>query len=155
MKPRDSRGNYFEYEEADFDWREKEKIRSEINTNYSKYRGKPIGIHLSYGLDDKSYKYYFKIMGLTILTFLFVANLEVIMMSELKKLLINVPDSYYDFVEGLLDEARKSEYRRTGLINFLKENPGALTSEVLKFLVDNLGLYDEYKQSEGSKRMAV
>ena len=77
------------------------------------------------------------------------------MMSELKKLLINVPDSYYDFVEGLLDEARKSEYRRTGLINFLKENPGALTSDVLKFLVDNLGLYDEYKQNEGSKRMAV
>ncbi len=63
MKPRDSRGNFFEYEEADFDWREKEKIRSEINTNYSKYRGKPIGIHLSYGLDDKSYKYYFENHG--------------------------------------------------------------------------------------------
>ena len=30
-------------------------------------------------------------------------------MSELKKLLINVPDSYFDFVESLLDEAKKSE----------------------------------------------
>ena len=52
MKPRDSYGNFFEYEEADFDWREKEKIRAEINTNYSKYRNKPIAVHRSYGIID-------------------------------------------------------------------------------------------------------
>lgn len=53
----------FLYEEADFDWREKEKIRSEINTNYSKYEGKRLAVHLSYGLDGKSYKYYFENRG--------------------------------------------------------------------------------------------
>ena len=69
------------------------------------------------------------------------------MMSELKKLLIRVPDSYYDFVEGLLDEAKKSENRKRGLISFLKSNPGANTSQVLKYVVDNLGLYDEYRSA--------
>ena len=63
MKPRDSYGNFFEYEEADFDWREKEKIRAEINTNYSKYRNKPIAVHRSYGIDDRSYMYYFENHG--------------------------------------------------------------------------------------------
>lgn len=62
-KKTDSFGQYFEYPEADFDWREKEKIRTEINTNYRKYNGKSIAVHLSYGLDGKSYKYYFENHG--------------------------------------------------------------------------------------------
>lgn len=71
-----------------------------------------------------------------------------IKMSELKRLLISVPDSYYDFVEGLLDEARKSENRKTELIEFLKSHPRANTSEVLKFVIDDLGLYNEYRSTE-------
>lgn len=63
MPQKDSYGNYFRYGEADFDWREKEKIRAEINTNYSKYRGKVIAVHRSYGLDDRAYKYYFENHG--------------------------------------------------------------------------------------------
>ncbi len=66
-------------------------------------------------------------------------------MSELKSLLLNVPDSYYDFVESLLDEARKSDKRKQGLIRYLKTNPKATTSDVLKYLVDDLELYDEYQ----------
>ncbi len=69
-------------------------------------------------------------------------------MSELKKLLISVPDSYYDFVESMLDEARKSEKRKQGLIRYLKSNPDATTSDVLKFIVDDLGLYDEYRAKQ-------
>ena len=45
--------------EDDFGWQEKEKIRSEINTYYSKYLGKKYCIHLSYGLDHRAYAYYF------------------------------------------------------------------------------------------------
>ncbi len=63
MRRMDSYGNFFEYEEAVFDWREKEKIRAEINTNYSKYRNKLIAVHLSYGIDDRPYKYYFENHG--------------------------------------------------------------------------------------------
>ena len=76
-------------------------------------------------------------------------------MSELKRLLIKVPDSYFDFVESLLDEAKKSEKRKVGLINFLKANPAATTSEVLKYLVDDLGLYNEYKAKEQQTKMLV
>ena len=69
-------------------------------------------------------------------------------MSELKSLLLSVPDSYYDFVESLLDEARKSEKRKQGLIKYLKANPKATTSDVLSYLVDELGLYDEYRLNQ-------
>lgn len=76
---------------------------------------------------------------------LFIYLMEMTTMSELKSLLLNVPDSYYDFVESLLDEARKSDKRKQGLIRYLKTNPKATTSDVLKYLVDDLELYDEYQ----------
>lgn len=78
-------------------------------------------------------------------------------MSELKNLLLNVPDSYYDFVESLLDEARKSDKRKQGLIKYLKANPKATTSEVLSYLVGDLGLYEEFrlKQSALKDNMQV
>lgn len=71
-------------------------------------------------------------------------------MSELKSLLLNVPDSYYDFVESLMDEARKSDRRKQSLIRYLKTNPKATTSDVLMYLVDDLELYDEYKTKHAS-----
>lgn len=39
------------------------KIYSEINTNYQKYWGKSFAIHMSYGVDDKAYAYYFENQG--------------------------------------------------------------------------------------------
>ena len=63
MRRKDGNGVYFRYEEAEFDWREKEKNRAEINTNYRKYEGKRMAVHLSYGLDGKTYKYYFENRG--------------------------------------------------------------------------------------------
>lgn len=69
-------------------------------------------------------------------------------MNELRELLMNVPDSYYDFVEGLLDEAKKSKQRELGLIRFLKTHPQANSSDVLKFLVDDLSLYEESRHQK-------
>ncbi len=63
MRKRDSYGNYFEFPEAELSWKELEKIRAEINTQYSKYRGEPAGLHRSYGLDNKAYTYYFENHG--------------------------------------------------------------------------------------------
>ena len=45
--------------ESALDWREAEKIRSEINTNYVKYRNGIYCVHISYGLDGYPYEYYF------------------------------------------------------------------------------------------------
>lgn len=39
------------------------KIVGEINTNYGLYEGKPKAIHLSYGIDDVPYIYYFEDHG--------------------------------------------------------------------------------------------
>ncbi len=39
------------------------KIVSEINTNYGLYEGKHEAIHLSYGIDDVPYIYYFENLG--------------------------------------------------------------------------------------------
>jgi len=39
-------------------WVEKEKIRHEVNTFYSKYKGKSIIAHPSVGMDNKYYIYY-------------------------------------------------------------------------------------------------
>jgi hypothetical protein len=39
------------------------KICSEINTNYSKYEGKAFSMHFSFGIDEKSYIYYFENHG--------------------------------------------------------------------------------------------
>ena len=38
-------------------------ISSEINTNYGKYAGKILAVHISYGFDGETYKYYFENRG--------------------------------------------------------------------------------------------
>lgn len=53
----------FRYTEEELPWREKEKIRHEINTFYAKYRGLPIIVHRSIGLDGKYYLYYVENWG--------------------------------------------------------------------------------------------
>ena len=63
MRLRDSRGNYFNYEEIEIDWREKNKIISEINTNYSKYEKTLYGVHISHDLEGRAYRYYFENHG--------------------------------------------------------------------------------------------
>ena len=39
------------------------KIYSEINTNYAKYKDMKYAIHMSYGIDNKAYWYYFENHG--------------------------------------------------------------------------------------------
>ena len=41
------------------DWKEQEKIRSEINTNYRKYRSNKYCVHISYDLSGESFAYFF------------------------------------------------------------------------------------------------
>ena len=39
------------------------KIYSEINSNYDKYKGKTFAVHMSYGIDNNPYWYYFENRG--------------------------------------------------------------------------------------------
>lgn len=49
---------YYEYWMSAIPWQEEEKIRHEINTNYSRYEGLKIIAHPSVGLDNEYYIYY-------------------------------------------------------------------------------------------------
>ena len=51
------------------------KIISAINSNYSKYEGKRIAVHLSYGTDNRAYIYYFENRGFN--DYIFNARYEI------------------------------------------------------------------------------
>lgn len=61
--PLDSSGVPFRYPSALISMAEKEKIRHEVNTNYVKYQNKRLCVHMSYGLDNRAYIYYFENRG--------------------------------------------------------------------------------------------
>ena len=69
-------------------------------------------------------------------------------MNELKDLLLSVKDSYNDFVLAMLDEAEKSDYRRDELLKYLRSDKSTLSSDVIKFVMVDLGLYNEYRSRE-------
>lgn len=52
-------------------------------------------------------------------------------MEELKVLLENVSDSYYDFVQGMLLNAKEHYDRIDEIIAYIKDNPEADTSDIL------------------------
>lgn len=52
-------------------------------------------------------------------------------MEELKVLLENVSDSYYDFVQGMLLNAKEHYDRIDEIIAYIKDNPKADTSDIL------------------------
>ena len=59
-------------------------------------------------------------------------------MNELKTLLINVPDSYYDFVTGIMAVARKSKDNENQILKYLQDNPAALSSDVVLYVSDHV-----------------
>ena len=64
-------------------------------------------------------------------------------MEELKKLLINVPNSYYDFVVAMMSFAKDSSLREEKLKSYITNNPHATASDVIKFASFELDLIDE------------
>nr|DAL87938.1 MAG TPA: hypothetical protein [Caudoviricetes sp.] len=52
-------------------------------------------------------------------------------MEELKALLENVSDSYYDFVRAMLQSAKEHYDRIDEIIAYIKDNPEANTSDIL------------------------
>ncbi len=57
-------------------------------------------------------------------------------MNELKDLLENVEDSYHSFTTAMLHYAGKNSSRRDKLIDFIKTNPNAKSSDIVRFVSD-------------------
>lgn len=58
-------------------------------------------------------------------------------MEELKQLLLQVSDCYSDFVYGVMAEARDYPERLDELIQFIKDNPEATTSDIGEWTMIN------------------
>ena len=59
-------------------------------------------------------------------------------MDELKQLLLQVSDSYSDFVYGVMAEARDYPDRCNDIISFIREHPKATTSDILKWTAEEI-----------------
>lgn len=59
-------------------------------------------------------------------------------MDELEQLLLQVSDSYYGFVRGILGSARDYPERLKDIIQFIKDNPQATTSDIGKWVITNV-----------------
>lgn len=59
-------------------------------------------------------------------------------MNELEKLLNEVSDSYFDFVMGMMSEAKEHPDRLKDIIAFIKDNPEAKTSDILGWALSTL-----------------
>ena len=57
-------------------------------------------------------------------------------MDELKVLLNQVEDTYYDFVVAVLQYAKKKQSRTEVVVEYIKKNPKANTSDILEFISD-------------------
>ncbi len=54
-------------------------------------------------------------------------------MEELKQLLLKVSDSYTDFVIGVMADVRDNPDRLNDIIQFIKGNPEATSSDIIRW----------------------
>ena len=59
-------------------------------------------------------------------------------MDELKQLLLQVSDSYSDFVHGVMLDARDYPDRLNDIIQFIKDNSEATSSDILEWIWINI-----------------
>lgn len=64
-------------------------------------------------------------------------------MQELTMLLTNIEDSYYDFVSAMLGYAKKKPLREKKLIDFIKDNSSAKSSDVIRFVSCQADFYED------------
>ena len=69
-------------------------------------------------------------------------------MEELKRLLIRVSDSYYDFVVSMLAFSQKSEDRQRQLQTFIMNHPEAGTSDIIKYATQEMDLMSDHVQQD-------
>ena len=60
-------------------------------------------------------------------------------MEELEKLLLNVSDTYDDFVFGVMNAVKRDPEGRQMLIDFIKNNPEKDSSDIMDYM-DEIGV---------------
>lgn len=64
-------------------------------------------------------------------------------MEELTVLLNNIEDTYYDFVTAILNYAGQKQSRLNTVLNYIKNNPDALSSDIIEFVSDQTDFYED------------
>lgn len=64
-------------------------------------------------------------------------------MNELKELLLNISDSYYDFVIAVMAFAGKNHDREDALIDYIHNNPAVTTSDVILYMSTEMSLLSD------------
>lgn len=64
-------------------------------------------------------------------------------MEELVCLLNRVDDSYFDFVSAMIHFAEKKPDRLRRVLDYIKNNPNALSSDIIKFVSEQEDFYED------------
>ena len=64
-------------------------------------------------------------------------------MEELTMLLNNVSDSYFDFVDSVLDYAGRKKERLQAVLTFIKSNPSAKSSDIIEFVSNQADFFED------------
>ena len=70
-------------------------------------------------------------------------------MEKLIELLGNVKDSYYDFVVGVLNYAKRNDRNLEDITVFIEEHPGADTSDIIEYIISRDDYYDHAQRIVG------
>jgi len=64
-------------------------------------------------------------------------------MEELVCLLNRVDDSYFDFVSAMIHYAEKKPDRLRRVLDYIKNNPNDLSSDIIKFVSEQEDFYED------------
>ena len=64
-------------------------------------------------------------------------------MEEFVCLLNRVDDSYFDFVSAMIHYAEKKPDRLRRVLDYIKNNPNALSSDIIKFVSEQDDFYED------------
>lgn len=71
-------------------------------------------------------------------------------MKELEKMLLEIADSYEDFVRAILHYAGKSNDRLEKLLFFIGRNPGICSSDVVRFVSEQEDFAEDISYTKAS-----
>ena len=71
------------------------------------------------------------------------------MREKLNELLNNVKDSYYDFVVGVLNYAKRNDKNLRDMTLYIENHPDSDTSDILEFMIGRDDYYDHAQRIAG------
>lgn len=71
------------------------------------------------------------------------------MMDKLTELLNSVKDSYYDFVVGVLNYAKRSEKNNQDITSYIEAHPECETSDIIEYMISRDNYYEHAQHIVG------